>query len=121
MRLSGAKKQKWKPSEAHKAVFHGNSFKGRPRTKMKEFTREGAMAIRARLPLPGDGNALTPWRWYAGCDRKGEWVDSWFHRKLMPISQARSLAASFKAFDGAKVKLVTVWRKPGGSGNGEVL
>ena len=104
MRLADTKRTKYKPKEHQKAFM---VQKGRPRTKMKEFSREAVFALRVRSKLVGDV-AWSKWRWYSWT---GHHVDEWWTRALFPKKKAEDTAAYFRTL-GSEVKIITVWRKP---------
>lgn len=105
MRLESTKRHKYKPTEAQKVAFHG-AHRGRQRATMKDFTREGAYALKARLRDPLEG-FKPPWRWYGP---SGHFVDHWFMRGLLPETKARSIAEELRQFGRQEVKIVKVWR-----------
>jgi hypothetical protein len=105
MRLEDTKRQKRRPTAAQRPQ---GPRVGRPRTTMKEFVREGATALRVRRPLSGEaGGGFGKWLWVS----LSGYVDLWWQRSLMSVAQAKGHAEALR-FEGAEVKLITVWRKP---------
>lgn len=99
MRLHDTKKQNRKPLPHQKP-----SRAGRP-PKAKEFTREAAFAVKARV-VPPVGTP-SPWRWYG----ENGFKDHWFQRSLMPRKKADSLKVDLENLGGQEAKIVTVWRR----------
>lgn len=103
MRLEDTKKAK------HKVKSHQRPM-GPPRRAKGKVTREGVFAVKARVKR--DGEVVGPWTWWNGSGSKDSRDTRWWKRELVPLSQAKSVAATLREFEGAEVKVVTVWRKP---------